>query len=63
MNSLPQHRRAIHGRTWGRAWSPADMDPITFYPRPIGAERYAGVILAVVLGIFGALMLAHWWAA
>ena len=62
MTTLPQHRRIVHGRTWGRSWSPADYDPITVYRRPGRAERIYSVVLAFALGIFGALLLAHWWA-
>ena len=28
MNTLPQHRQIIHGRTHSRSWSAAEMDPI-----------------------------------
>lgn len=61
MTTLPSHRRIVHGRTWGRSWSPEDYDPIKVYRRPTSiAERAAGYILAVVIGIFGALLFAHW---
>ena len=64
MTTLPEHRRIVYGRTYGRAWSPADMDPIRRYTRPTSpAERAAGVLLGVVLGIVGAVMLVSWWSA
>jgi hypothetical protein len=63
MNALPEHRRIVAGRTHGRAWRPEDADPMQFYPAATKAERIAGVVLAVVLGIVGAALLAHWWAA
>ena len=31
MNRLPDSRRALHGRTYGRTWYAADFDPIQSY--------------------------------
>lgn len=42
-------------------WS-FDADPIEHYPQS-RIERAAGVVLAVVIGIFLAAALLHWWAA
>jgi hypothetical protein len=49
----------LHGRTWGRTWSASEFDPITRYQRGSRTERAAGVVLAVLIGIFGALLLIH----
>ena len=63
MTTLPQHRHIVHGRTWGRSWSPADYDPIQVYRRPnTGINKAAGVVLAIVIGILGAASIVHWWA-
>ena len=61
MNALPDSRRAIHGRTHSRAWHAGDMDPIERF-RVSKVERIADVLLAVLIGIFLALALAHWWS-
>lgn len=63
MGRLPEHRRAVTGRTWSQAWNPADMDPVQAYPAESTAERIAGVVLAVVIGILGAAALIHWWSS
>lgn len=63
MNHLPQHRSAQAGRTFDRSWSASDFDPIQAYPRVSGTERALGVVVAVVIGIVGAVSLVHWWAA
>lgn len=42
-------------------WS-YDADPIQFYPQS-RTERAAGVVLAVVIGVFLAAAAVHWWAA
>jgi len=62
MTTLPENRRILTGRTWGRSWSPADYDPIRVYRNPSRAERIYGVILAVVIGIVSAVALAHFWS-
>ena len=59
MNSLPHHRQILFGRTHGRTWNPAESDPITFHPSVSTTERIYGVVLAVVLGVVGAVLLAH----
>lgn len=33
MNTLPEHRRVVNGRTFDRPWCAADYDPITAYKR------------------------------
>ncbi len=64
MTKLPDHRRILHGRTWGRSWSPEDYDPIQVYRSPTSAaEKAAGYVIAVVIGVLGAAALANWWAA
>ena len=63
MNSLPKHRSAQAGRTFDRSWSASDFDPVQCYPRASATERALGVVVAVVIGIVGAVALAHWWAA
>lgn len=60
---LPEHRRMLTGRTHGRAWRPEDCDPIQRFHTVSRSERIAGVVLAVVIGIVGAALLAHWWAS
>lgn len=62
MNALPDARRAIHGRTHSRSWSAGDMDPIE-RPRGVSVtERALDVLLAVFLGVVGAVGLVHWFA-
>ena len=63
MNALPKHRSAQTGRTWDRTWSASDFDPVQCYPRVSSTERALGVVLAIVIGIVGAVALVHWWAA
>lgn len=63
MNALPEHRRALFGRTFSRPWAPGEFDPIAHYRRPSPAERVAGVLLATVIGILGAAALVNWWSA
>lgn len=62
MNRLPQHRSAQHGRTWDRPWSASDYDPIQSYPRIPRQQQAAGVVLAIVIGIVGAVALVSWWS-
>lgn len=52
MNDLPDHRRAIHARTWPRTWRPADFDPIE-RPRRGGGrwETAADIALALAIGV------------
>lgn len=63
MNRLPHHRSAQAGRTFDRSWSASDFDPVQRYPRASATERALGVVVAVVIGIVGAVALVHWWAA
>ena len=50
MNALPEHRRALAGRTWSQSWSAASMDPISHYSRPISrAHKMAGYALALAI--------------
>ena len=63
MNALPKHRSAQAGRTWDRPWSASDYDPIQAYPRIPRQQQAAGVVLAIVIGIVGAVALVSWWAS
>ena len=63
MNKLPLHRSAQAGRTWSTTWSASDFDPIQAYPRIPRQQQAAGVVLAIVIGIVGAVALVHWLAA
>ncbi|MCB1891115.1 MAG: hypothetical protein KDF48_02760 [Rhodocyclaceae bacterium] len=52
MNRLPEHRRAIHARTWARTWRHADFDPIERWPgRPRRWETAADIALALAIGV------------
>jgi len=54
MNYLPEHRRAINGRTYSQPWSAASMDPIESHERGVsGVFRWLGA----GLGVLAALML------
>lgn len=53
---IPEHRRAINGRTWDREWNPYAG---THYKRPPRADRWAGIALAVAIGVALALSLAY----
>lgn len=57
---LPEHRRAIHARTYPRAYRHEDYDPIQRYPGTPGTLR--GVLLAVAIGVALAAALCQWWA-
>lgn len=57
--ALPEHRRAITGRTQRCAYYHADYDPITRYPGTPG--RIRGWLLAVAIGLGLALATVHWW--
>lgn len=60
MNQLPEHRRAIYGRTFSQPWSAAQMDPIQRYRSPVPlVDRIGGVLLCVGVGIVFALLLVH----
>lgn len=56
MTTLPEHRRVLYGRTHAQPWNPADMDPVTVYPR--ASSRMATVAYAVVC--LGASALIGW---
>jgi len=51
--SLPDHRRAIHGRTHDRAWRATDYAPLV-RPRQ---SRIADVVAAVAVGVMLAALL------
>lgn len=64
MNALPDHRRAIHGRTHSRTWRHADYDPVQHYMgRDSAAERIAIAVFVVVTGICGAALTLHFLAS
>ena len=46
MNALPEHRRAINGRTYSQPWSASAMDPI---------ERHEEGVCGVIRWLFGGL--------
>ena len=48
MNNLPEHRRILWGRTHGKAWEPADMDPVRFYAN--NHDRLLDWLLAAGIG-------------
>ena len=54
MTSYPTSRR--HPRSLAQAWPREHANPIEIYRRP---NRIAGALLAVAIGIFAALLLAH----
>ena len=50
MNQLPDHRRALHARTYGRIWNAADFDPIEAHR---GSSRLLRALLYLCLfGLF-----------
>lgn len=60
MTRLPEHRRALYGRTWPTSYTHADFDPISHYKRGLPlTDRVAGVLLAVFIGAALALALAY----
>jgi hypothetical protein len=58
---IPAHRQIINGRTHASTWDGASYGAAVERPSP--AERIASAVLAVVLGIVGAALLAHWVAS
>jgi len=54
MSTLPEHRRAIAGRTWAQPWSASSMDPIQCYPR--ASSRIVTAAYAVVCLLASALI-------
>lgn len=60
MNQLPQHRRALYGRTYHSPWNPASFDPIEKHTKPVPlTDRVLGFLLACGIGITLALIAAH----
>ena len=60
MNTLPEHRRAIYGRTHRQSWNPASFDPIERHKRPVPlTDRVLGFLLACGIGVVLALILVH----
>lgn len=56
MNALPEHRRAIHGRTYHQRWRAADWDPIERPRRGLTATDAVG---AVVVAVLAAVVILH----
>ena len=60
MNTLPEHRRAINGRTFSESWNPGHFDPVERYRSPVPiVDRIGGVLLCVGVGVTFALLLVH----
>ncbi len=59
MNSLPESRRALYGRTYRESWSPGSMDPIERHPRVPFIDRVLGALLAVGFSITVTLIVVH----
>ncbi len=59
MNTLPESRRALYGRTYRESWSPGSMDPIERHRRVPFIDRVLGVLLATAIGVTLALIAAH----
>lgn len=57
MNSLPDNRRAIHGRTHDRSFRRSDFDPIDRPARPF--LSFQDAMAAVVIGALAAAVLLH----
>lgn len=57
MNRLPEHRRAIHGRTFSQQWDPAGFDPLRHYR---SGNEWAGRLLAVSIGLALDVVLVRW---
>ena len=53
MNNLPEHRRALAGRTWPSAWSPAAFDPIE---RPTSADHGHAVAAWLCVALLAAIL-------
>ncbi len=53
---IPEYRRAINGRTFDREWSAYAGE----HYRAPRWDRWAGVALAVAIGVAGALALVAW---
>jgi hypothetical protein len=57
MNALPEHRKALSGRTSSRTWYPEDFDPIEAY-RGGGGLAWRIAQYAFVVALFGGLGVA-----
>lgn len=57
MNTLPEHRRVISGRTYSQPWSASSFDPITVYP---STHAWTSRLLGVAIGIGLALVIVSW---
>jgi hypothetical protein len=57
MNALPEHRKAIQGRTYGRTYYHTDFDPIDAY-RGGGGLAWRIAQYVFVLALFGGLGVA-----
>lgn len=56
MNALPEHRRAVYGRTYRQRWRHADWDPIE---RPRKGLTVSDAVGAVVVAVLAAVVLLH----
>lgn len=62
--NLPEHRRAIHGRTLDRSFEPTDYAMIEHCTSDVRLlETVAGVLLAVAIGVGLAVALVAWWTS
>lgn len=59
LGELPEHRRALAGRTWSSVWAASDMDPVSHYRHRRAPATVRGVALAIVIGVALALVLAY----
>ncbi len=57
MNTLPEHRRVINGRTFSTPWDPTGFEPLRVYR---SGHQWAGRALAIGIGIALAIVLVHW---
>lgn len=56
MNTLPEHRRAIHGRTFNQRFRHADFDPVE---RPRSGLTVSDAVGAVLVAVLAAVVLLH----
>lgn len=56
MNALPEHRRAVYGRTFNQRFRHADFDPIERPKRGLTVTDAAG---AVVVAVLLAVLILH----
>lgn len=60
MNQLPEHRRAIYGRTFSQSWSAGQFDPIERHRSGVPlADCIGGFLMCVGAGITVALLIVH----